>query len=360
MTIIGVIIVIIILFGFAKHDRKVEEDRKRMSARARDVEKKSTPLILIFSTILSFILGVIVMATLIARDVDLSIVFAVSMGIFFGGPILGLLVRDRLIENARSEELRNLQNKAQSGDAKDLLKLAEYYEHAEDPKYRDAEKGLDLRLEAADRGDAESNYKLGVMALYGTPTVPVNPVAAFSRFRAGARLGSADAAFRLSQCLERGVGVERNASESREILRQAAADGSPDARFLLATQILANGQGDRKQALEYLAFAAERLVPEAATCLADAYERGVDVERNLAKAVNLYESAAENGDPEGMFQLGLRLFYGIGRKRQPKTAWKWLRRAARMGVKRAEQFAKENQLDLDAPIIPRKKSTSSK
>ena len=96
------------------------------------------------------------------------------------------------------------------------------------------------------------------------------------------------------------------------------------------------------------------MLPEAATCFADALERGNGVARNFEKAVKMYETAAEFGDPEGMFQFGLRLFYGVACKRDPFEARKWLRRAAKLGVKRAELFAKANRLDLDAPVNARK------
>lgn len=65
--------------------------------------------------------------------------------------------------------------------------------------------------------------------------------------------------------------------------------------------------------------------------LALQYVNGSIVERNLARAAELFEHAATCGHDRAQFNLGLMYLNGLGVARCRKTAVHWLAQAARQG-----------------------------
>ena len=59
----------------------------------------------------------------------------------------------------------------------------------------------------------------------------------------------------------------------------------------------------------------EKNDPKAMALLAELYANGLGVSMNDAKAAELYQRAADRGDREAMFQLGLMRYSGRGGKR---------------------------------------------
>lgn len=72
------------------------------------------------------------------------------------------------------------------------------------------------------------------------------------------------------------------------------------------------------------------------------YERGRGVEKDPAKAAELYRTAAEAGVPMAMYNLGLAYRYGrFGLEQDEKTALKWIRKAASKGIASAKEQVKK-------------------
>ena len=86
-----------------------------------------------------------------------------------------------------------------------------------------------------------------------------------------------------------------------------------------------------KQAYQWLLRSAEMSYPQAQLMLGRAYETGRLGERNIAKAVNLYQLAAEQGLAEAAVEYATALYLGRGALQNLSQAGEWYLRAARAG-----------------------------
>ena len=241
-------------------------------------------------------------------------------------------------------ELRELRKAAEYGDAQKLFELGDYYETHKEYAQLSAE----TFARAADQNHAEANFRLGRILLYGRDVKP-NRAEAIERLQLGARLGSQNAANLLAIIHD----APMPDAERFQMLQAAADDDSLAAALLLGMHLQAGigCERDELRATEYFKRASLGMLPQGTTCLADAYERGVGVKRDVEKALHLYEEAAENGEPEAMFQLGARLHYGLACNRDRNAAHMWLRRAALMGVERAQIFAADAKINISELLV---------
>ena len=69
------------------------------------------------------------------------------------------------------------------------------------------------------------------------------------------------------------------------------------------------------------------------------YQRGLGVSRNHNEAVRWFRKAAEQGSPEGQYNLGLMYRQGLGVQKNEREAEKWLRLAAAQGYAPAQSQA---------------------
>lgn len=76
------------------------------------------------------------------------------------------------------------------------------------------------------------------------------------------------------------------------------------------------------------AFGARRGWPRAQVMLGAILEREPPVNANLARANELYRAAAERGNAQAMWNLGVNHLGTKGGKRDPEAALHWLRQAA--------------------------------
>lgn len=239
---------------------------------------------------------------------------------------------------------------------------------------------------AALAGDAESQLKLASEFFFGTEARPRNPVLAVYWFRRAAEQGSAEAAYNLGVCCEKGWGVEHvSAILAYRNYDAAAAKGLPEAKLrkalLLAAGIpdeaLEKGKlpgvpADRPESLRLLRELAEvRYVPaerelgrmilrdpllrrgsgaearasliraadagdiDSLLLLAECYDDGVGGSGDAGKAVECYERAAKLGSAEGKVLLAAACEYGHGVKPDPQRAFRLVREAAESGSPRA-------------------------
>lgn len=124
--------------------------------------------------------------------------------------------------------------------------------------FAEAEK---IWLELANKGDAQSQFFLGVLYDQGSDTVAKDDKAASRWFDAAARQGHVNAQFNLGNAYKRGRGVPQSEEQAVVWWQQAADLGSPNAQFNLAIQ----------------------------------YYQGLGIEKNWDKAVEYFNKAARNG-----------------------------------------------------------------
>ena len=72
-------------------------------------------------------------------------------------------------------------------------------------------------------------------------------------------------------------------------------------------------------------------VAQAHTLLGELYDRGHGVPRDAAKAVEHFAQAAQQGDPQGIFNLGWSYYFGEGVEQNVAEGMKWMAAAAESG-----------------------------
>jgi len=158
---------------------------------------------------------------------------------------------------------------------------------------------------AADQGQAEAQYNLGILYLKGLG-VARNPEEAFRWFLLAADQGQADAQFQAGLMREKGIGVQK----------------------------------DYGQAQVWFALAAERGDAEAEAALAELFEQGYGVQKDLARAVYWYKLAAEQGQAQAEFRLGFCYSAGRGVGKDLVKAYFWLTLASKQTIRMAKSCAR--------------------
>lgn len=162
--------------------------------------------------------------------------------------------------------------------------------------------GLELAIQAADKGDAYAQYSVGV---------------AYLDDRYGARLPI----------------------KAETYLRKAADQGYPDAALQLGYLLGFTNDHDKnlKEAVRYFSQAAEAGQAEARYCLASCIYSGQGMTKDLKKSYELMRLSAEANYPDAQLNLGVMLKEGIGTKANRSQARLWIKRAADQGLASAQR-----------------------
>lgn len=161
-------------------------------------------------------------------------------------------------------------------------------------RYADA---LPLLEQAAQAGDAQAQNLLGVMYMNGID-MTVDPHRAAELFGVAAEQGLKEGHYNLSNLLFHGAGTPRDERSARQHLLTAARAG-------------------HRPALRALGFM---------------YHLMGDSGEWPALSTHAFERAALMGDPLAKYNLGLRLWQGIGAVADPASAAGWFTAAARDGI----------------------------
>ena len=207
-------------------------------------------------------------------------------------------------------------------------------------------KAKDLYYKSADRGNAEAQLTLGCMYMHGNGVNKCNHLAIKWLQKAAeqentkaegflgciytgedvtvrdidkgvklldkaARKGFSEAQNRLGCLYWHGIQGFSNIIRAQRLLRSAADQGHTMAKVNLARLYLKNKNKKEKaakhrEAVALLEAAAEKRHPDALTLLADMHVQGTCiVNKDFARAMELYKLAAELGDVQAHRQLGL-------------------------------------------------------
>jgi uncharacterized protein len=243
---------------------------------------------------------------------------------------------------------------------------------------RDPLRATELFRDAADRGEPNALYFLGLRMQHGTGGVPQDLPGAVALYRRAAASGQAHAMVMLGWALRTGKGVEAHPRAAFEWVRQAAATGLPEAQvqhgddlnqgtgtapdkaqafawwskaaergnpLAMARLGVAYGRGegvakDEAKAFQYYTRAAEKNVPEAQHNLAQMYRDGLAVEKNIERALSLWEAAARQDHWFANLELAQHRLHGLnGAVRDPVQGYRWLLRMKNRGVRMEVQGA---------------------
>jgi serine/threonine protein kinase len=160
------------------------------------------------------------------------------------------------------------------------------------------------------------------------PTAPVqstrDEIEAFKTCRRSAESGDAEAQFRLGVLYAYGRGTGRDETQAAEWLRKAAAQNHLTAQTRLGL-MLARGAGVRKdeaEAADWLRKAADRNEPVAQFNLGLMHAHGLGVVKDRNEALRWYRKAAAQGHP------GARVNLNVLERSRANPLWLWLAAAA--------------------------------
>lgn len=198
---------------------------------------------------------------------------------------------------------------AEQGNAEAQLCLGCLYMHGNGVKKCNhmAIKWLQM---AADQQDTKAEGFLG--CIYAGDDVTVRDLdKGVKLLHKAANKGFTEAQNRLGYLYWKGIHVISNVVKAQRLLRSAADQGHTMAQINLARLYLENKYKEEKaakhrEAVTLLEKAAEKLHPDALTLLAHMHMQGTSVvNKDFARAMELYKMAAELGDVQAHRQLGL-------------------------------------------------------
>lgn len=197
-------------------------------------------------------------------------------------------------------------------------------------------------LEGAKRGDAVSQWAMGVLYSAGEG-VPKNDAEAAKWFRMAAEQGHSDAQYSLGLMCHEGSGVPQDDEEAAKWLLQAADQGMALAQSALG-EFYARGIGveqDDVQSAQWFQKAAEQGIPEAQFNLANRLYFGRGIPRDYQAAAGWYRKVAEKGHVRAQYNLGIMLLNGRGVPENEREAVEWFRKAAAQGHADAIEMLEE-------------------
>ena len=170
-------------------------------------------------------------------------------------------------------------------------------------KNNDYKKAIELYQKAAEQGNAEAQYKLGIM-------------------------------------YQNGKGAKQDYKKAIKLYEVAAIKGNVDAQYKLSniyTYGFLGAEVNSIKAAFYLQLMADKGVAKGQYDLALMYANGEGLKQNNKKALELFQKAAEQGYRLAENNLGVMYHNGLGTKQDYKKAIVWYKKAAKQGQKDAVQ-----------------------
>lgn len=202
----------------------------------------------------------------------------------------------------------------------------------------DEQRSLQQRLrQQAEGGNLLGAFNLGVCLAQGVGGTADETEAFY--WLGLAREGVVNAQYWYGRMLFEGRGVAQNREDGFLWMDKAARQGMPEACASVA-QLLVTGQvgggRDHARALELYQKAAEAGLPEAYFSLGAMHGGGHDVPVDLERARECFEEAAQRGHGLAQMMLGRYLLRGLGGPENGEQARYWLGQAARQGIEQAQ------------------------
>ena len=161
--------------------------------------------------------------------------------------------------------------------------------------------------------------------------------------RIAAELGDAESQFFLGVAYFYGNGVAKDPRKGVRWFRKAAEQGNLQAQTVLGGAYW-EGRGvieDKREAVRWLRKPAEQGEPFAQELLAVAYSKGQGVIQDKRESVRWYRKAAEQGNVPSQHDLGLAYLRGEGVIEDEREAYIWLSIAKASGSESAVEIVRE-------------------
>src|SRR4030042_465 len=156
----------------------------------------------------------------------------------------------------------------------------------------------------------------------------------FSKKLKLAKVGDEEAQMAVAAAYEQGGEAKKDIAEAAKWYREAALAGNIEAEFRLARLVSKGAKGlnkDLKTAAKLYEAAANSGHLESQNAMGQAYQNGLGVEVNEAKAVEWYRKAADAKLAVAQNNLGILYLNGKGVARDVNDAFKLFEQAASQG-----------------------------
>nr|WP_323748420.1 tetratricopeptide repeat protein [Phyllobacterium sp. 0TCS1.6A] len=190
-----------------------------------------------------------------------------------------------------------------------------------------------LALPRAEAGDAAAQVLVAEILSRGLG-VPFNPAEAAKWYGKAAEQGSPEAQFRYSAILLDGQYVAKDPAKARQLTEAAANAGNAAAQFNLGQMLMQEKPGSTglDNAYPWFEKAAKKGLADAEYAVSQVLANGTPgIKRDEARARVFLISAAIKGHDTAQLDLGTWLVEGRGGKRDYKTGFGWMLRAATGG-----------------------------
>lgn len=254
-----------------------------------------------------------------------------------GAALLGIHLYDRArTEEDIAEALNYLRQGIKGRYDGALFRYGEAYEFGRGVE-RDLKVARANYLLAAERGNINAAYRLGIMARDGVMGEQ-DYVAAHRWLTAAADGGSSDAANALALLYLLGRGVDSDPEVAAELFERAAEAGNPEAQFNYGVlrymgESIPRDYGIARKCFEALVANGD---PRGAVFLGEMYLYGRGVPVDAAQAEEYFRRAADANLPAGVYQLGVMYLEGRGVPADVNEGIALLRRAANLDLGRAQ------------------------
>lgn len=189
---------------------------------------------------------------------------------------------------------------------------------------------------AADRGNANAQFNLGVLYTTGDTN---NPAEAAKWYQKAAVQGHANAQFKLAVMHKHGIGTPVNHEEAIRWYQKAAGQGHCEAQFNLGL-IYYDGsdkEANYKEAIKYFQKSAEQGYAKAQFNMGVMVFNGQGTPANVTEAIKWYEKAAIQGHIDAQINLGNIYLKGMGVRRNYVKSYIWTSLAVGLGAEKAEE-----------------------
>lgn len=293
-----------------------------------------------------------------------------------------LLYRSAMVPADYEEAFRYAEDASKAGWLEADFLLAQMYRDGTGVE-RDIVKAEELLISAGERGHARAMTVLADMYMNGK-YLARDQEKAFAWFMRSARSGNLKSQYQVAMMLHEGIGTKADPEEAKEWYARYASNSLNDFRRS-AMDSLRNRRGDRDVSNDLLKASSRSLNIQSMVALAGKYSDGKDLKRNqdatvqlltnasvaggqarsrlgelylegngvekdTDKAFELFRSAADFGDSNGMYRLALMYKEGISCEENQEM----YRRYVRMAAERGNRDAKQLVAKWDDRIIRRK------
>ena len=253
---------------------------------------------------------------------------------------------------AQDHELNSAQQPDLTDEEQEFEEYQKFIEQQhEDEKTDQVDIKTQILIKAAEQGNADAQYKLGLSYEHGD-RVEQNYVKAAHWYILSSNRGNANAQFNLANMYEQGLGVSKNLYEAADLYKAAAEQGHSNAQTHYGL-CLKNGIGteeNQTEAVKWFVRASEKGNAAAIYHLGVCFECGDGVDKDFSHALQLYLAAANQNYAEAQNALANCYMSGTGVPANYTEAVRWYSKAARGGNVAAQfniGFCCENGLGID-------------